>query len=72
MKTITEIKKITIEMVGDHRYVMYFNDVQEDVQLEIDADNLREAARSVTRSAERLWDMFDAKDVAEHEDGEGK
>lgn len=72
MKTISEIKKITIEMVGDHRYVMYFNDVQEDVQLEISADNLREAARSITRSAERLWDMFDAKDVAEHEDGEGE
>jgi len=65
MKTIKEIKKITIELRPEGKYIMYFNDLKEDAQIEIPEDNLRQAARSATRVAEQIWDMWDHAEVVQ-------
>lgn len=65
MKTIKEIKKITIELHPEGKYIMYFNDIKEDAQVEIPEDNLRQAARSATRVAEQIWDMWDHAEVVQ-------
>lgn len=58
---INKIETITIELVEDGRFRMYFNNMKTSVQLEVLESNLKSAARSLTRGANQLWDMLDRK-----------